>query len=145
MENPTASDKGTNIAFAAPCMKNEEMNTARMQTIASSRGMAVCALPSRTARAIEVVCPICVWMFSISTVASSTRMPIARASPPSVMMLIVCPLIHSATTAAINASGIFNKTMIALRQSRRKTRIIRPTSTAPKAPSPTTPQIARVT
>ena len=34
IENPTASDKGTNIARGAPCMKNEEMNTARMQTIA---------------------------------------------------------------------------------------------------------------
>ena len=30
-------------------------------------------------------------MFSISTVASSTRMPTASASPPSVMMLIVSP------------------------------------------------------
>ena len=32
---------------------------------------------------------ICVWMFSISTVASSTRTPTASASPPRVMMLMV--------------------------------------------------------
>ncbi len=145
MENPTASDKGTNIARGAPCMKNDEMNTARMQTIAKSRGMAVCAFPSRTALAIEGAWRIWVWMFSISTVASSTRIPMASASPPRVITLIVCPASQSATRAAISASGIFNKTMIALRQSRRNTRIIRPTSTAPKAPSPTTPQIACVT
>ena len=38
---PTASDSGTNSACAAPCMKNDGMNTARMQSIASSRGTAV--------------------------------------------------------------------------------------------------------
>ena len=37
-------------------------------------------------------------MFSIATVASSTRMPTASARPPSVMMLIVWPAPHSATT-----------------------------------------------
>ncbi len=31
------------------------------------------------------------WMFSTSTVASSTSMPMASASPPSVMMLMVWP------------------------------------------------------
>ena len=50
---PTASDSGTNSACAAPCMKNDGMNTARMQSIASSRGTAVCWLPRRTARATE--------------------------------------------------------------------------------------------
>ena len=126
-------------------MKNDAMNTARMQTIARSRGTAVCALPSRTALAIEGARPICVWMFSISTVASSTRMPMASASPPRVIRLIVCPVSQSATTAAISARGIFSSTISALRQSRRNSRIISPTSTAPSAPSLATPQIARVT
>ena len=36
-------------------MKNDGMNTARMHSIASSRGTAVSALPRRTARAIESV------------------------------------------------------------------------------------------
>ena len=39
--NATASDKGTNIARDAPCIKNDEINTARMQIIAKSRGIAV--------------------------------------------------------------------------------------------------------
>ena len=41
----------------------------------------------------------CVWMFSIATVASSTRMPTASARPPSVMTLIVWPAPQSAITA----------------------------------------------
>ena len=100
---PTASDSGTNSARAAPSMKNDGRNTARMHSMASSRGTAVSALPSRTARAMESVCSICVWMFSTSTVASSTRMPTARARPPSVIRLIVCPVSHRATTAPSRA------------------------------------------
>ena len=52
MEKPTASDSGTNSSRAAPCMKNDGKNTARMQSMASRRGTAVSALPSRTARAM---------------------------------------------------------------------------------------------
>ena len=40
--NPTASDNGTNRAWAAPCMKNDGMKTASTQSIARSRGTAVC-------------------------------------------------------------------------------------------------------
>ena len=69
----------------------------------------------------------------------------ASANPPRVITLIVWPVSQSATTAAISAKGIFNKTTIALRQSCRNNRIIKPTSMAPNAPSPTTPQMARVT
>ena len=58
-------------------------------------------------------------MFSIATVASSTRMPTASARPPSVMMLTVCPVIHSASTAPISESGMLITTINALRQSRR--------------------------
>ena len=40
---PTASDSGTNSDRAAPCMKNDETNTARMHSIANNRGTAVSA------------------------------------------------------------------------------------------------------
>ena len=84
-------------------------------------------------------------MFSMETVASSTRMPTARARPPKVMMLTVCLVIHSASTAHINERGMLITTMKALRQSRRNRRIIRPVSSAPRAPSSVRPPIARVT
>ena len=73
-------------------------------------------------------------MFSTSTVASSTRMPIARASPPSVIRLIVLPDSHSPITAAISASGILSTTTSTLRQSRRNNSTISPVSTAPSTP-----------
>ena len=69
-----------------------------MQSIARSRGTAVSWFPCRTAEAIERSPSILWWMFSISTVASSTRMPIASARPPRVMRLIVWPVSHRATS-----------------------------------------------
>ena len=89
MAKPTDSDRGTNRARAAPSMKNDGMKTARMQSMASKRGTAVSWLPRRTALAMFGVCSNCVWIFSTSTVASSTRMPTARARPPSVIRLSV--------------------------------------------------------
>jgi hypothetical protein len=74
------------------------------------------------------------WMFSISTVASSTRTPTARARPPSDMMLIVCPAAHSQTTGESSANGIVVITMRELRQSL-KNRSTIPPSEAPSAPS----------
>ena len=142
---PTASDSGTNSARPAPCMKNEGMNTARTQSIARSRGTAVCWFPRRTDRATERVPSIWWWMFSTSTVDSSTRMPIASASPPRVMMLIVCPVSQSPTSAPQRAIGMFRTTTTTLRQSRRNRRTIRPVRAAPSAPSVTTVRIDRVT
>jgi len=55
IEKPTASDTGTNSPRAAPSMKKDGTNTARMHNMASSRGRAVCELPSRTAQATESV------------------------------------------------------------------------------------------
>ena len=67
-------------------------NTARMQNIESSRAVAVLAARFDHGARPRKPGRMCVWMFSISTVASSTSTPTASASPPSVMMLIVCPV-----------------------------------------------------
>ena len=112
-------------------MKNAEMNTARIETIASNRGMAVAAEPSSTARASGLPCSKWPWMFSIATVASSTRMPMASASPPRVIRLIVCPQSQRAIKAVIRASGMFSNTTKALRQSPRNRE-----SSAPPRPPP---------
>src|SRR6516164_2341450 len=77
-------------------------------------------------------------MFSITTVDSSTKMPTESASPPSVMILIVWPAPHSATTPVSNAKGIVITTINELRQSRRNTSTINPVRTAPSNPSFTT-------
>ena len=62
-------------------------------------------------------------MFSISTVASSTRMPTASARPPRVMMLMVSPSAPSIMRETMIDSGIETAMMIVLRKLPRKTRI----------------------
>ena len=89
IEKPTASESGTNRDRDTPVMKNDGTNTATTDSIASSRGTTTSPLASSTARATDPPRARCVWMFSMATVASSTRMPTASARPPSVMTLIV--------------------------------------------------------
>ena len=71
-------------------------------------------------------------MFSISTVASSTRMPTASASPPSVMMLIVSPSAESISSEHRIESGIETAMISVLRQLPRKIRIISARQAAPR-------------
>ena len=80
-------------------------------------------------------------MFSISTVASSTRMPTASARPPSVMMLIVSPRALRTMIDVRIESGIETAMISVLRQLPRKSRIISPVRPAAMTPSRTTPLI----
>ena len=77
----------------------------------------------------------CRSMFSISTVASSTRMPTARARPPSVMMLMVSPSALKRSMEVRRERGIETQIISVLRQLPRKTRI----SPAAMRPSRSTP------
>ena len=63
-------------------------------------------------------------MFSIVTVASSTRMPTAKASPPKVMMLSVSPRALSTAIEVRIARGIEIAMMSVLFQSPKNSRII---------------------
>ena len=83
-------------------------------------------------------------MFSIVTVASSTRMPTASARPPSVITLMVSPMAESAVTDARIASGIETMMIKVERQLPRKTRIIKPVSAAATIPSKITELTADV-
>ncbi len=81
-------------------------------------------------------------MFSIVTVASSTRMPTASARPPSVMMLSVSPIADSMMMAPSTASGIETAMMTVERQLPRNSRIITLVSSAAMTPSKATPVMA---
>ena len=84
-------------------------------------------------------------MFSIVTVASSTRMPTASASPPSVITLIVSPVAASSATEVRIASGIEIMMMSVERQLPRKMRIMSPVSAAATTPSKMTDDTAAFT
>jgi hypothetical protein len=78
-------------------------------------------------------------MFSISTVASSTRMPTASANPPSVMMLMLWPIAPSTMIETNTERGMEIKMTMVGRQSPRKMRIIMAVRMAAIAPSRITP------
>ena len=80
-------------------------------------------------------------MFSISTVASSTRIPTASANPPSVMMLMVSPSALITMIEVRIESGIETAMMTVLRQLPRKIRIISPVRQAAIVASFKTPSI----
>ena len=82
MAKPTARVSGMNRDRSGSCMMNAGMNTDRMQSRARSRGTAVALLAWSTAVAMFCVCPICTCVFSMVTVALSTRMPMASAIRP---------------------------------------------------------------
>ncbi len=84
-------------------------------------------------------------MFSIVTVASSTRMPTASARPPSVMRLIVSPSALSAITEVRIDSGIDTAMIKVLRQLPRNKRIISAVRHAAITASRTTSAIAALT
>ena len=69
----------------------------------------------------------------------------ARARPPSVMMLMVLPVSHSPSSEPSRAMGMLKTTTNTLRQSRKNSRIIRPVSVAPMAPSVATLRIDSTT
>jgi hypothetical protein len=81
-------------------------------------------------------------MFSMVTVASSTRMPTASARPPNVMMLRVSPIADSMMMAPSTASGIETAMMTVERQLPRNSRIMTLVSSAAMTPSVATPVMA---
>ena len=114
----------------------------QMDSVETNAGAAICCAPSSTARTSGFRIAMLRWVFSISTVASSTRMPTASARPPRVMTLMVWPSRLRMISDVRIESGIEMQTISVLRQLPRNSRIIRPVSTAAMTPSRTTPLMA---
>ncbi len=89
MANTTASAMGTNRKPATPFSANIGTKTMQMHSRETKAGVTICWAPSRMAVLTSLPCSRCQLMFSMVTVASSTRMPTASARPPSVMMFSV--------------------------------------------------------
>ena len=120
----TASASGVNRYFAAPVRKTTGTKTMQMHSVETNAGTAICCAPSRIARRIGFPCPRLRWMFSISTVASSTRMPTASARPPSVITFTVSFSRCRMASEVRIESGIEMQTISVLRQLPRNSRII---------------------
>ena len=88
-EKITAMAMGANRNCATPLKKNIGRNTTQIHSTDTSAGSTICWAPSRIAVSRSLPISRCELMFSMVTVASSTRMPMASAKPLSVMMLMV--------------------------------------------------------
>src|SRR5882762_1441733 len=139
--NTTAIASGRNSAAAGPLRKNMGTNTIEMEIVETKAGVAICAAPSTMAGRISFPCSMFRLMFSIVTVASSTRIPMASASPLRVMTLSVCPSAASPMIEHSTASGIEVAMMSVLRQLPRKSRIMSAVRQAAISASRMTPEI----
>ena len=145
MANITASAIGTNRKRPMPSRKNIGTNTMQMHSSETNAGVTICLAPSMMAVSTSLPCSRCQLMFSIVTVASSTRMPTASARPPSVMMLSVSPIADSMMIDPSTASGIEMAMMTVERQLPRNSRIMTLVRAAAMMPSWATPAIAPLT
>ena len=139
MANTTAMASGVNRYRAVPVSSSTGTNTMQMESVATKVGTAICDAPSSTARTSGLRMAMLRCVFSISTVASSTRMPTARARPPSVITLMVSPSRLRMQSEVRIESGIEMQTISVLRQLPRNSRIIRPVRPAAISASRTTP------
>ena len=124
IEITTPSAKGVKRNRAGPSSSTTGKKTTQMVSVAANAGTAIWRAPSRIATVSGFPMWRFRWMFSTSTVASSTSMPIASARPPNVMRFRVCPPRNSPTRPTRMASGMLVPTSTAPRQLPRKNRII---------------------
>ncbi len=141
MAKHTASASGTNKYRATPERKNIGTNTMQIESVETNAGTAICDAPSRMACTISLPWSMLRLMFSISTVASSTRIPTASARPPRVIMLMVWPIALRTIIDVRIESGIETAMISVLRQLPRNTRIMKPVRHAAMIASRTTPLI----
>ena len=142
IDNMTATAMGTKRKRATPSRKNIGTKTMQMHSSETNAGVAICVAPSMMAVSTSLPSSKCRLMLSMVTVASSTRMPTASASPPRVMILRVSPSAARQMIAPRIDSGIDTATITVERQLPRNNNIMILVSTAAMAPSNATPLIA---
>src|SRR3954452_23408516 len=139
MAKTTASAMGTNRYRATPLRKNMGMNTMQMAMVDTNAGVAISAEPSRMACSSSLPASRLRLMFSMATVASSTRMPTASAIPPMVMMLMLSSSAERTISEHKIESGIDTAMMMVDRRLPRNNRIINAVRQAAIMASRTTP------
>ena len=121
-------------------MKTINLPTTPGQNARGKNGARVVSVPDRIGtntspaanfadEAISILVFLCIlWVFSITTIASSTTIPIARTIPRSVKTLMEKSTMYIIKNAPISDMGIAITGITVVRQSLRKRKIIRTTS-----------------
>ena len=126
---------GRNNDPGIPVMVNAGANTARIHSKINNFGKAISLQASQMASALGFPISRCWWIFSIVTVLSSTRIPIASANPLNDIRLIVCPNNFRNNTPEIIEIGIVRITIKAALLSPKNKSTINPVNIAPISPS----------
>ena len=125
-EHEMVKVSGMKRSLAWPSRKTVGMKTTMVVIVDTKMGMATSRAASITARRRGLSGMLrCRLMFSSSTMESSTRRPTARASPPSVKILSVCPSMCMATSVRSSESGMAIEMMTVETNERRKSRMTR--------------------
>ena len=127
-----------------PFMKATGTNTARIDDVVASTARKICAVRVE-GRLASAASPISRWrwMFSMTTIASSIRMPIDSDSASIVMLLKVKPSHCMNANVATTLVGIATALISVARRSRRNSRMITTASNAPNTRSNCTSWIER--
>ena len=112
---PGKNATGTNTAISTSAVAMTAPSTSRIASDAACRADTLYSWMCRS-------------MFSITTIASSTTMPVARMMPKSVSVLMEKPISLTNANAPISDTGIVIAGMIVLRQVCRKTKMTSTTS-----------------
>ena len=91
MVSTAASESGANRYLIMPVRKIAGMKMARVVMVPARTGVATSSAPSRAASRLLLPRPRWRTMFSTTTMPASITVPTAKAMPPSVITLIVCP------------------------------------------------------
>ena len=111
------------------------MNTATMQAVVASTARPISEVASCAASRALLPLARCRKMFSMTTMASSMRMPIDSDSPSIVMLLNVNPMKSMNQKVATTDVGIATALMSVERKSRRKKRMMITARMAPNTRS----------
>ena len=118
-------------------MKASGASTRNVQRVEINSGRATSLAPRYADSSGDAPRPICRCVFSRQMIALSVSGPIARASPPSVITLMVWPVTSRPATAARTATGIVVTAIAVIRHSPRKMRMTSEQRIAPRMPSST--------
>ena len=145
MANTTASAMGTNKKRATPDKKNIGTNTIQIHSVETKAAGPISSAPTSMADKSGLPKWMCRSMFSMVTMAWSTRIPTDKASPPKVMRLRVSPSANKARMEAKIDSGMVSAMIRVLRQFPKNSSTIMAVSTAAIRASVTTPSMAAST
>ena len=141
----TVMASGMNRNRAGPVSSTTGKNTMQIANVATVSGVTTSWQPSRMEMVSDLPSDWLRWMFSMVTVALSTSRPMASASPPSVIRLMVCPKANRPAMPAKIDSGMDTETITVFRQLPRNSRIISDTRIEEMIASRTTFSMAALT